>query len=132
MSVRRCTEADLPWIITLAKKHYGDLIADTRSTYEGVKLRLKDSKAVVLRTDKAVLIGFISKHFFAPEKVFGVIEIFYGNALQLRSLFKAIKKWFEERGVGKASIGILTDHDFSGFMKLIGAKQKKPQYLWEF
>ena len=132
MTVRVCTEDDLPWAVALAKTCYGDLIDDEQSCYVSAKQRIDSPKAVMLRTEGAVLIAFVGSHFFSPSKPFGVIEIFFGNPLQFRSLFKSARDWFKERGINKAAIGIITEHDFSGFMQQIGARVRTPSYEWEF
>lgn len=118
-AIRRCTEADVDWMVELAKSHYEEFFDHAQARAWGLA-RLKEPTMAFFRGSHAFIVGHLGRRFNAPTRVQAYMTLLYASpeaGLEPYLLLRALAKWAAEQGATKLWIGTTTGYDF-GIMAL--------------
>lgn len=134
VEIWKCTAADIPWLMRIARMSYGGRIARASETEAWLTNTLwADSpNNFIWRARKAAVIGMCATPFFAAAPV-AAIQFFAGKNDEVGALFRQGLIWARERGaVEGLHFKSSTGFDIDPLAKSLGAEVQSPSYLLRF
>ena len=125
----KCTEQDLPWLMELAEKSYGQQMTDAEASLNWAKQALKSPKVLIVRTNFAALVAVCAPLFFDPLRPVATVQFFAGAVWHIPSLFDRAKAWSIEKGAEDwLYFRATTGYDISALAERLGAEPDYPGY----
>lgn len=130
-SVRVCTAADLPWVMSLAYRRYGPY--DPGKVLRFLVSAIDDPKGLLLRSDEAFLIASAYEPMWSNTPECNVLFLCAeeGAHWQTISLLQTSIDWARAKACCKWWLGSETESDIGALAKRVGAEPTWPRYKLE-
>ena len=132
-NIRRCVEADVPWMADIAHRRYPD-----EFDYESAKAwgyqQIKIPEMVFLRGERAFGVAHTARRFNAPKRLQAYLTLLYAEPahtqlLEPYRIVEGLVDWARERGATKFWLSDISGVDLGAFAKRLGGRLAGHTYV---
>ena len=90
---RQCGESDVPWLMEMARHHYGPAMADPQGVLLWIRSVLTHPQCLAYRAEEAVVVAMAGRTFFDPSASQARVLFFAGEVWEVVSLLRIAAHW---------------------------------------
>lgn len=126
--IRRATAEDVPWLVKMGVKLYGDRLKNVEGTANWLTRMVNDPNCFILRGKDAALIVLHAPSFFDPHPNSVSVPFFGGNPFALPRMFRLAAAWAKDRGYTDLFFKESTGVNIAPLARILGAEATTPVY----